>query len=62
MRRVESGYGLVSRDGDIQLLDTHATRTRLASWSPRNARKGIWVRAKRRSEHGQMVTVGLREA
>lgn len=58
---VESGYALVGEDGRVALLDTHATThvvDRLQNSAPG---RGIYLRADRTEENGEMVTTGVTE-
>lgn len=53
---VESGYGLVSDDGRMLLLDMEATPKVVAAVQPEAAERGIRIRAAREPREEEMVT------
>lgn len=58
---VESGYALVTDDGQAVLLDEAATTKVLETVLASDRAAGIRLSVRRRIENGKMTTIGLRE-
>lgn len=59
---IESGYGLVDQRGRLTLLEPSATSQVLAAVRASDRDHGIWLRAVRELEDGDMVTQEVIEA
>lgn len=56
---IESGFGLVGKAGDVQLLDADATPLVIDAILSSNLQHGIRLRAKRAQDNGEMKTVRI---
>lgn len=56
---VESGYGLVSEQGELFLLDADATPEVLAALNRTKRREGIALQGQRELRDGEMKTTGI---
>jgi len=59
---IESGYGVVSEGGRAHLFDPDATPKVAAVLKGSDAHVGVYVRAERRLQGGEMVTVAVSAA
>lgn len=58
---VESGYGLISENGDLQILDAKATPKIVSTISSSEREKGIKLRAVREKNEKEMETTQIEE-
>ena len=57
----ESGYGLVSQDGQLTLLDTHATPMVMAAVQESDLDQGIQLKVQRQMKDQEMTTQNVQE-
>lgn len=58
---VESGFGLVSDDGRVALIDPHATPLVVGAVGASGREAGVRLLARREERDGEMVTVSVDE-
>lgn len=59
---MESGYGLVGKDGNTTLLYPKVTPHVVRALKQASTEKGAWLRVERMEKDGKMETVSIREA